>query len=59
MLRCGHWFLLELFTTPGGALNIVFRSNEPHVGHGILFSDFSFIDAWVLKSILHFMQCKS
>jgi hypothetical protein len=47
------------FTTAGGVLKIVSNSNEPQLGQAICFSDFAFIDAEILCSLLQSVQRKS
>jgi len=58
-LRCGQGAELMPFTTAGAVLKTVSSSCEPQSGQAICFSDFSFILARMLCSVLQSMQRKS
>jgi hypothetical protein len=58
-LRCGQGDALIPFTKAGAVLKTVSNSNEPQAGQTICFSDFSFMLARMLCSVLQSMQRKS
>jgi hypothetical protein len=61
LLLLGHdgMALLLLFIYAGADLYMVSMFFEPHSGHGMFFSVFSAIVAFMLDSTLHFAQRRS